>query len=142
MFYFVIAILVMVVIIFGVSSTSQSYATAQQAKAQIETAQLGQISAWGNLITILVVAVIIIVVLAILAFALYWIFVRPRARVNARAVAPRVQGSAQPALDPGAAINQLVQLEMLKALRSMNGGSAPALLDAPQEDDEIPWLLK
>ena len=144
MHYFVIAVLLLVVIIFGVSSASESYATAQQAKAQIETAQLGQISAWGNLITILTMALIILVVLALLVFALYWFFVRPRTRGNARAVTPRVtqSPSAAPALDPGSAINQLVQLEMLKALRSMNGGNAPALLDAPKEEDEIPWLVK
>ena len=131
--YFVIAVLLLVVIIFGVSSTSQSYATAQQAKAQIETAQLGQINAWGNLITILTMA------LLILLFAVYWFFLRSKARGQARAVAPRVQGPAQPAVDTGSAINQMMQMEMLKLLRSMNSTSQP-VLDAPKEDDEIPWL--
>lgn len=139
--YVFIAFLLLVVILFGVSSTSQSYATAQQAKAQIETAQLGQINAWGNLITILTMALIILVVLVILVFALYWIFVRPRARAQARATMPRVQGSAQPAIDAGPALNQLVAVEMLKLLHSMNGSSQP-VLDKPQDDDEISWLLK
>jgi phosphatidylglycerophosphate synthase len=139
--YFVIAILLLVVIIFGISSTSQSYATAQQAKAQIETAQLGQINAWGNLITILTMALIILVVLAILVFAVYWFFIRSKARAQARVAPSRVQGAAQPSFDTGSAINQLAQVELLKLLRSLNGTSQP-VLDAPKEDDEIPWLLK
>jgi phosphatidylglycerophosphate synthase len=140
--YFVIAILLLVVIVFGVSSTSQSYATAQQAKAQIETAQLGQINAWGNLITIMTMALIILVVLAILVLAVYWFFIRSKARIHARATAPRVQGSTQPTFDTGSAINQLAQVELLKLLRSMNGGVSQPVLDAPKDEEEIPWLLK
>ena len=101
--------------------------------------QLGQINAWGNLITILTMALLILLVLAILLFAVYWFFLRSKARGQARAVAPRVQGPAQPAVDTGSAINQMMQMEMLKLLRSMNSTSQP-VLDAPKEDDEIPWL--
>src|SRR5687768_6774989 len=74
MLYVVIAVLMLVVIVFGLSSTSQSYAAAQQAKAQIETAQLGQINAWGNLVTILTIAlfvVIFVAMVAVLVWALY-----------------------------------------------------------------------
>jgi Tfp pilus assembly protein PilV len=145
MMYILVAVLLLVVIIFSVSSTSQSYATAQQAKAQIETAQLGQINAWGNLFTILTLALIILVVLAVLVFALYWFFVRAKTHRNGRASVQRFPQGADsqlPRIDAGATISQLVQLETLKILRSMNAtpGASPAVLDAPTEEDEIPWL--
>lgn len=137
----VIALLVLIVILFGVSSTAQSYATAQQAKAQIETAQVAQINAWGNLITILTLALVIVVVLLILFAALYWFFVRPRIR-SARTVPREIQPHpSSPALE-SSTLNTLVQLEVLRTLRAMNGGgSQPVLRDASREEDDIPlWL--
>jgi len=142
--YFVIAVLVLIVIVFGVSSTSQSYAMAQQAKAQIETAQLGQISAWGNLITMLTLALIIVVVLTVLMVALYWFFNRAKGdrKVKGKPFFPQDTENQSPRIDTSAAISQLLQLETLKLLSSINTkpGEPRVLIDAPKEDDEIPWL--
>jgi len=141
MHWFVIAVLVLVVIIFGVSSTAQSYATAQQAKAQIETAQVAQINAWGNLITILTLSLVIAVVLVILLVALYWFFARPRIGKPGRGSIHEIGDRPAPTLDAGA-VNTLVQLEVLRTLRSMSGDGSPALLPPlKQEEEDLPaWL--
>lgn len=138
MLYVVIAVLLVVVIIFGVSSTSQSYATAQQAKAQIETAQLGQINAWGNLVTILTIALFVIIFVA-LASLLVWALYR-RSTVN-RSRAARVDRpvvEARP--ERQVTVSDLIQLEALRMLKEMRGSSAPALPATSHEEEVPPWL--
>ncbi len=66
-----ILVLLIVALLFGLSSISQSYATAQQAQAAIEASRATQIASAGNLATILVTAVIVVVVLALGIFIAY-----------------------------------------------------------------------
>lgn len=135
--YLVIAVLLLVVIIFGVSSTSQSYATAQQAKAQIETAQLGQINAWGNLVTIITIAFLVVVFVALAALMVWMIYKRStltQSRI-ARVQQPAVEARPERQIS----VNELIQLEALRMLKEMRGSSTPALPDRAS-DDEIPWL--
>lgn len=66
-----VAILFIVVLLFGLSSISQSYATAQQAQAAIEASRATQIAGAGNLTTILVTAVIVMAVLGLGIFIAY-----------------------------------------------------------------------
>jgi heme/copper-type cytochrome/quinol oxidase subunit 2 len=58
----VIALLLMVVV-FGLSSMSQSYAAAQQAQAAIEASRSAQIASTGNLVTIFTVMVVVVAVI-------------------------------------------------------------------------------
>ena len=57
-------------ILFGVTSISQSFATAKQAQATIETARVAEIASISNLVVILL---LVLLVIAILGFALYFI---------------------------------------------------------------------
>ncbi len=64
--YVLVAILLLIVLIFGVSSGMQSYASTQQSEAAIEqakavqeVAKIGQINAQANFITILTMALVI-----------------------------------------------------------------------------------
>ena len=66
-----VAILVVVVLLFALSSISQSYATAKQAEATIEASRTAQIAGIGNLVTILVVAVVVVAVLMLGIFIIY-----------------------------------------------------------------------
>lgn len=139
MLYFVIAVLLLVVILFGVSSGMQSYASAQQAKAQIETAQLGQINAWGNLVVLTVV--LLIVLFVALAAAVLWTRSlkknAQRSPLNQKQSIDPLPGSTAPL-----SMEMLIQLETLRMLRSMN---PPASLPSgnhehSQDDEPLQWL--
>ncbi len=56
--------LVLVVLVFGVSSAMQSYASAQQAEAVIETAQATQMATFANVVVIVVMALVLVLILA------------------------------------------------------------------------------
>ncbi len=70
---------VIVAILFGISSVSQSYATAQQAQAAIEASRATQIASTGNLVTIITVALVIIATLAAV-IVIAWLVLRAKAQ--------------------------------------------------------------
>lgn len=136
-----IVILLAVVVIFGVSSGMQSYATAQQAQAQIETARVAQVNAWGNVLTILAVITIVIVAMLLIA-AVIWVMYRRSLSRKPRAVSQSPDASA-PALPAGKTLEMLLQMKMLELL--MDRTQPRNLLDTPREeqapvDDLFPWL--
>lgn len=138
MHWLVIGLLLLVVILFGVSSTSQSYATAQQAKAQIEVAQVAQINAWGNLVTIVTIAILIVLFVALAALLVWMLSKRStltQSRIT-RVEQPAVEGRQERPLS----VSDLVQLEALRMLKEMRGASTPALPDRASEDDVPLWL--
>jgi len=147
--YILVAILLLIVIIFGVSSGMQSYATAQQAQATIEVAQLGQINAWGNLVTILTVVLAFVVFVALVAAVLWMMYKRS----SQRSVVShqRLAASDQPrvaAPTPAPSLETLIQLETLRMLRSMNppaslpsgNGDGPHDLLSKSDDEPLQWL--
>lgn len=115
MVIFVIALLI-IVIIFGVVSGMQSYASAQQAQAVIETAQAAQVSAWGNLISILALFGFVVIVLALVAAGLWWMSKRHKVRKVSEGQPRTLPQTQTPAID----VNALIQLEMIRTLRSLN----------------------
>ena len=66
-----ILVLLIVALLFGLSSISQSYATAKQAQAAIEASHVAQTASLGNLTIILVTAVIVLAVLLLGIFIAY-----------------------------------------------------------------------
>lgn len=136
----VVAILLFVIVVFGWTSGAQSYATAQQAQAQIEVAKVGQINAWGNLVTILLVGLIVLLVLAVIAL-IAWLMLR---RALAGAVqpstrSPRISNGQAPALDNGQ-LNLLIQALILEQL-----SSPTPRLQLPEQTEEsaeepLSWL--
>ena len=143
MIIFVVCLL-LVVIVFGVASGMQSYASAQQAQAVIETAQVAQVSAWGNLISILALVGGIVIVLALVVAVLWWMSQRNKTR-HTSVSGPRVASQPQaPAID----VNALIQLEMIRALRGLNAPAreAPLLTDESEEvgfaSEQPVWLMR
>jgi len=128
--YILVGILLIIVIIFGVSSGMQSYATAQQAQATIEVAQVAQISSYSNLVTILTIVMLVVIAVALLAVVLYILYKRSTlngqesVRVAGR---PMVEDRPHDLLSKSQiSVNELTQLMMLDMLRSMR---TPALKD-------------
>jgi len=143
--YILFAVLLLIVVIFGVSSGMQSYATAQQAQATIEVAQVAQVNAWGNLVTILTVVLLIVVVIALVAAALWMMYSRQRAAISGQRPTPYDRALARPVPPaPPMNLDTLIQLEMVRMLRSLNPPAPSAgstSLPVPhEEDEELHWL--
>ncbi len=69
---------VVLALLFGLSSVSQSYATAKQAQAAIEASKTAQIASIGNLVVIAVVALVIVVILAAVIFSAWMLQAKPQ----------------------------------------------------------------
>jgi ABC-type Fe3+ transport system permease subunit len=83
--------LVIVVLFFGLSSVSQSYATAKQAQAAIEASRAAQIASTGNLVSLVTVALVIVAVLtAVVVIA--WLVLRAKAQPKRHWIANRNGG--------------------------------------------------
>ena len=146
MLYIVIGLLLIMVIIFGVSSGMQSFASAQQAQATIEVAQVAQVSAWGNLISILTIAMVVLVTVALVA-AVSWFLYRRSAASRQRSTLNSGRSTHDSPSLPGPGIQtpsleMLIQLETLRMLRSM---IPPAALPSgnnehPRDDEPLQWL--
>jgi ABC-type Fe3+ transport system permease subunit len=75
--YFFALVMLIVILLFGLSSVSQSFATAKQAQAAIEASKTAQIASVGNLVVIAVVALVIVVLLAAVIFTAWLLHTKP-----------------------------------------------------------------
>lgn len=127
--------LILVLIVMGISSAMGSYASAQQAQAQIETARAAQFSAAGGMLSTLVMLLVLLMVAALLALGVYiaWRRLSQGQRSNGRGMEVR----------PGPAVSDLVQLEVLRTLREMRGEARPALPEPRTVAENLPvenWM--
>ncbi|MCX6078518.1 MAG: hypothetical protein NTW32_03190 [Chloroflexi bacterium] len=74
-----VLLIFVIVFLFGLSSVSQSYATAKQAQAAIEASRAAQIASTGNLVTIVTVALVIIVSL-VAVIVIAWLVLSAKAQ--------------------------------------------------------------
>lgn len=141
--YVLVGILLLIVIVFGAASGMQSYASAKQAQAAIEVAQVAQVNAWGNLIVLLTLALLIVCVIGMIA----WLLLSRRQRADA-GYRPRPRMIQRPDIippGPPPTLETLIQLEVLKTLRALHPPpSEPrgnAMIAAEEEPaDDLPWL--
>jgi hypothetical protein len=146
--YILIAILLLIVVIFGVSSGMQSYASVrqsqaaiEQAKAMQEVAKVGQINAQANLITIQTMALIILVIV-VLAAAVLWIsYKRTMAKRTSVSLSRPASATAPREQDP---LEQILELEKLRLLRDIQSSNQLQLPDSQparrSENDPLHWL--
>jgi uncharacterized alpha/beta hydrolase family protein len=78
---FLILIVLILALIFGFASISQSYATARQAQAVIEASRVAQIASVGNLV-VLTTMVLVIVAVLVVVLLLGWLFLRGKSQPN------------------------------------------------------------
>ena len=81
MIILLILALLFVVLLFGLSSISQSYASAKQAEAVIETARAAQLASAGNLVSLVTAALVVIAILAATVLVT-WLLLRARTAPN------------------------------------------------------------
>ena len=142
-------LLIIVIVAWGLASISQSYATARQAQATIETARAAQVASTGNLVIILVTALVILVSLALICFGL-WLFFQVRVKPtltrtglypgNMRRIFGRHNQPGIASQDPLGLIAEMMAFQMYQQMqREMREQrqEQPAQMD----DDEDQWLL-
>lgn len=81
MLYIFAFLLLIIVMLFSLSSFSQSYASAQQTQAAIEASRAAQIAGAGNLVVI-VVGGLVVVVLLVAMVVIAWLFLRAKTRAE------------------------------------------------------------
>jgi len=134
-----LVVLMIIIVVFGVSSGMQSYATAEQAKATVEVARVAQVSAWGNVLTIISLLVIVVVILALIAVVVWFHYQRS---VVAKKQRTGSQTPGMPVLTASHSIEMMVQLKLIQMLERMDAQSQNQL-DVPREEpaeDPFPWL--
>ena len=142
-------LLFIVIVVWGLSSISQSLATAKQAQATIETARAAQVASTGNLVTILVTALVILGILAMIGFGL-WLFFQVRIKPTLRRTGLHLGNGQkmygwnnQPELTGQDPLGQLTQLMTLQMLQQMQRDVRQQRQEQPAqlEEDENQWLL-
>lgn len=137
--YLFLVILLVILIVFGCSSSAQSYATAQQAQATIEVAQVAQINAWGNVMTIVMVGLIVLLALAVIAAIVLWSLWR-RSMLSAH-TSPRQGAPKQEKRLGNEEIGMLLQIKLLQMLEAMGPArQLPASTDEEPAEDPLSWL--
>ncbi len=139
MIVFLIISLLILALVFGFSSISQSYATAKQAQATIETARAAEIASTGNLIAILLFALLVI---AIIGISLHF-FLRFKTTSQ-----KHIQKSTQSHLSQAGPVSldsilTLLVIQMLQNQMEQNASQLhipPAQVDTSAEDNDL-WLL-
>lgn len=134
-----IAILLLIVLVFGAASGMQSYASAKQAQATIEVAQVAQVNAWGNLVVILVLALIIVCVLALVV----WMVLKNSTKAAKAQTRQRQIGEpSEMERAPRIPMETLVQLKMLEMLDRMSTPAPRPQLEERNEPMDMEWLRR
>lgn len=139
---FVLAVCLIGLAIFGVASFMDSYATAKQAQATIEVAQVAQVNALGNLVVILLLALVILLVAGVIV---WMVFKRSTVSQRARTMIDQRSHETASLPMPQMDLNSLVQLAMLQLLKKMMGDATspptPLLKERGDESmDDLHWL--
>ena len=143
---YLVPVLLIVLIVMGISSSMQSYATAQQAQAQIEVARVAQANAAGNLVSLIVLgAMVVLILLAVVGIGLLYVrrlLQLKKTGASSVRVGPtqiRQPSAEQKPLLTQDQVNMLIQMKMLEMLQSSRP-ELPAPKDDPPADEPLSWL--
>lgn len=137
MIVFLVISLLVLALVFGVSSISQSHATAKQAQATIEIARAAEIASISNLVVILL---LVLLVIAIVGVVLYLF-------IHIKSNSPhRPSQSTQVSHSGNANWDHLLALLLVQIIQNQVEQNAsqlnipPTYVEAPTEDNDL-WLL-
>lgn len=137
MIIFLVISLFILALVFGVSSISQSHATAKQAQATIEIARAAEIASISNLVVILLLVLLVIVIVGIVLYFL----------LHTKSNSPhRSSQSTQMSHSGNANWEHLLTLLLVQILQNQMEQNAnqlnipPTYVEAPTEDNDL-WLL-
>ena len=135
-------LLFIIVLLFGLSSISQSYTSAQQAQAAIEASRTAQIASVGNLVVIVTLAIVLLVAIAVIAYLLH--ARQPGQRRNFRPNSGQV-----PQADMSSLLPAVLTMLLVQAMQKQNHLEADTLFRSRYEDevalledeDTIAWMM-
>ncbi|PKN91202.1 MAG: hypothetical protein CVU44_20810 [Chloroflexi bacterium HGW-Chloroflexi-6] len=141
---FFILILFIIALLFGFSSMSQSYATAQQAQAAIEASRTAQIASTGNLVVIVTLAIVLLVAIAIIAYLLLHARQPAGQRGNSRPNTSQV-----PQADLSSLLPAMLTMLLLQAMQKQSDPESDMLfrsryeadLALLEDEDTISWMM-
>jgi heme/copper-type cytochrome/quinol oxidase subunit 2 len=142
---YVFALLLFIaVLFFGLSSMSQSYASAQQAQAAIEASRTAQIASAGNLVVIVTLAIVLLVAIAVIAYLLLHARRQPGQHRNSQPNTGQM-----PQTDMNSLLPAMLTMLLLQAMQKQNHPEADTLFRSRYEDDvallededAIPWMM-
>lgn len=141
--YIFALMMLIVVLLFGLSSVSHSYSTAQQAQAAIEASRTAQIASAGNLIVIVTLAVFLLVAICVIAYLLLYAR-QPGQRKNSRPNTGQV-----PQADLNSLLPAMLTMLLVQAMQKQNHLEADTLFRSRYEDDAtllededtIAWMM-
>lgn len=140
MIVFLVIALLILALVFGFSSISQSYATAKQAQATIETARAAEIASTGNLIAILLFALLVIAIIGV-SLHFFLRFKTTSQQNSQKSTQSHIAHQVGPAsLD---SFITLLVIQMLQNQMEQNASQLyipPAQVETSEEDNDL-WLL-
>lgn len=125
----VVIALVLVVLVFGVSSVMQSYASARQAEAVIETAQATQMATFANVVVIVVMALVLVLILVGIVYLVI--------RINSKTVQDRSSKRLEAGRQLGAQLRPHLARINAKQLASFEEPSSVESLLVVADDDQV-----
>lgn len=131
--------LLTIVFLFALASISQSYASARQAQAVIETARAAEIAGINSLIAILLLALLMIIIIGI-SIHFYLRFKTDTQRSTRQIIHPQLTHDGTSRLDH---ILALLVVQMLQNQMDQNASQLyipPVQVDDATEDNDL-WLL-
>jgi amino acid transporter len=128
MWIFVVVCALILILLFGLSSMSQSYAAAKQAQAVIETARVAQIASLGNLVIIIALVILLLAAIGVIAYLLLRTETQPRRQW---APGPNAHWEQLPQPSPNALLPTLLTMLMYQMMPQQQ-----------QQDHEHYWLMQ
>lgn len=131
MIYIFLILIILLGLIWGVTSISQSYASAKQAQASIEIAHTAQIASTGNVVVILILSIIVIMLLS----ALLWLVLSQK-NIEKQHQYPKAMRSSIPSAETFQTLTLLALMQIIQR-------QSPALEEhhIDEEIEEDIWLL-
>ena len=121
--------LIILVLIFGLSSMSQSYAAARQAQAAIEASQTAQIASAGNLAAIVTLIILLAAALVVIAYLL----LREKQTKPRPAKTNSIPASQE--MDLNSLLPAMVTMMLLQTLQNQHRPEPDSLFRARYEED-------
>jgi hypothetical protein len=137
-----IVILMLVVLLFGVSSISQSYASAKQAQVAIEVSRTAQITSAGNLVTLVTVSLVIVAILtAVILIA--WLLLRTKSQPQRQRVfGPNADWEEIPSPQAAALLPALLSMMVYQMMQSQQHHQQDtellSMMQEPAHDMDVP----
>lgn len=148
--YVFAVILLIIVLLFGLSSMSESYAVAKQAEAVVAANHTAQLASATNVVLVLVIALLVVGILGLQGVILYLKMrepdAAPRQGTHKWVAGPNAKWQVAEPAQPRTPLETLTELLVLQMLQNMQPTQTSALPYAAQsiqpDDEDFAWPME